>query len=83
MVDTLLLSDSLPGIRWIFTEQLLQRTPLVDIFHFFDFYVLTVPERFVLNFYIDILVFSFHCHSIGFIALAMDCPSAHRLGGWQ
>ena len=32
MVDTLLLSDSLPRILWIFTEQLLQRTPLVEFF---------------------------------------------------
>ena len=45
----------------------------------FDFYVLTVPERSFLSCYIDILVFSFHCLSIGFIVSAMDFPSSHRL----
>ena len=52
----------------------------------FDFYVLTVPERFLLSYYIDILVdmlilywFPFHYLSIGFIASAMDYPLAHRL----
>ena len=49
----------------------------------FDFYILTVPERFLLSFCIDILVFSLDCLSIGFLASAIDCPSAYRLGGWQ
>ena len=50
--------------------------------NFFDFYVL-VPERFLLSVYINILEFSFHWLSIGFIASAIDCPSAYRLGGWH
>lgn len=74
MVDTSLLSGSLPEILRIFTEQ--EHLWLNS----FDFFVLTVPQRFLLSFYIDILVFSFHCLSIGFIASAMDCPLAHRLG---
>lgn len=77
MVDTSLLSGSLPEILRIFTEQ--EHLWLNS----FDFFVLAVPERFLLNFYIGILVFSFHCLSIGFIASAMDCPLAHRLGGCQ
>ena len=72
MVDTLLLSDSLPRILWIFIEQLLQRTPLVEFFWLLRSY-----------YSLKILLFSFHCLSIGFIASAVYCPSAHRLRGWQ
>ena len=46
----------------------------------FDFYVLAVPEKFLLSFYINTLVSFFHCLSTGFIASAMDSSSAHRLG---
>ena len=77
MIDTSLLSGSLPEILRIFTEQ--EQLWLNS----FDFFVLTVPERFLLSFYIDILVFSFHCLSIGFIASAMDFLLVHRLGGCQ
>ena len=43
----------------------------------FEFYFRTVPERFLLNFYIEILVYFFHPRSIGFITSAMDYVSAH------
>ena len=74
----LLLSGSLPGILWIFKEQLLQRTPLLEFFWL-------IRSNCSWKIFIEFLYWhssiSFHCLSIGFIASAMDCPSGHRLGG--
>ena len=72
---------------WEFSEYL-QNSYFKEHFwlNYFDFYVLTVLERFLLNFYIDILVFQYFLFIDSVLdssTQAMDCPSAHRLRGWQ